>query len=87
MHTNQHEWINRLLYLCADDKWNEVKAFLASADSDGNGVLSKEEFKTGIAKLGISDADATAVANEVFILIGIYLPIYATDDSNRPVFR
>ena len=53
---------------CADDKWNEVKQFLASADSDGNGVLSKEEFKNGLVKLGISDADATLVTNQVLLV-------------------
>jgi hypothetical protein len=48
-----------------DDKWNEVKAFLAGADKDGNGVLSREEFKGGIASLGVSDEDAAAVVQEV----------------------
>ncbi len=42
-----------------------MKAFLASADKDGNGVLSKDEFKGGIAALGVSDEDAAAVVAEV----------------------
>ena len=52
-----------------DEKWNEVKAFLASADKDGNGVLSREEFKGGIAALGVSDEDAAAVVQEVIYFI------------------
>ncbi len=54
-----------------------MKQFLASADSDGNGVLSKEEFKTGIVKLGISDADATLVINEVLLLLVIVFKMYS----------
>ncbi len=49
-----------------------MQQFLVSADSDGNGSLSKEEFKNGVAKLGLSDEDATAFANEVcfgFVMI------------------
>ena len=49
----------------SDEKWDEVKAFLASADKDGNGVLSKDEFKGGIAALGVSD-EAAAVVQESF---------------------
>jgi hypothetical protein len=45
-----------------------VKAFLASADKDGNGVLSKDEFKGGIASLGVSEEDAAAVVAEVHTL-------------------
>ena len=54
---------------CAD----EIKQFLASADSDGNGVLSKEEFRKGIVKLGISDQDAAAVVDEVWSVYTQYL--------------
>ncbi len=45
-----------------------MKAFLASADKDGNGVLSKDEFKGGISSLGVSEEDAAAVVAEVHTL-------------------
>ncbi len=65
-----------------------MQQFLVSADSDGNGSLSKEEFKNGVAKLGLSDEDATAFANEVcFGFVMIMLISRAINSDNFSVLR
>jgi Ca2+-binding EF-hand superfamily protein len=46
----------------ADPRWNEIKKFFQSADANGDGCLSKEEFKNGVmASCGVSDAEADSI--------------------------
>jgi hypothetical protein len=56
-----------MITLRADDKWSEIRQFLAYTDSDGGG-LSSEDLKNGTTKLGVSDAD-TAVNEVLFVLL------------------
>ncbi len=61
-----------------------MRQFLASADSDGNGTLSKEEFKNGISKFGLSDEEATAFVNEACLsFIICFMPICTAVDRNH----
>jgi hypothetical protein len=54
----------------ADPRWDEIKKFLKSADTDGNGTLSKEEFKKGVvASCGVSEAEADNIVAWVCIMI------------------
>ena len=42
-----------------DPRWNEVKKFFKAADTNGDGWLSKEEYKQGVmASSGISEEEA-----------------------------
>ncbi len=59
----------------ADPRWNEIKKFLKSADTDGNGSLSKEEFKKGVvASCGVSEDEADAIVAWVSIIIWLVFP-------------
>ncbi len=53
----------------SDPRWNEIKKFLKAADTDGNGTLSKEEFKKGvIASCGVSESEAETIVAWVRII-------------------
>ena len=50
----------------AVDQWNQVISYLASCDKNGDGVLDRNEFISGIAVIGAMDASqAYLIANSV----------------------
>ncbi len=61
MQTSAERMITALLQF-ADPRWNDIKKFLKEADTDGNGALSKDEFKKGVvASCGVSEEEAAAI--------------------------
>ncbi len=55
------------MFFCyADPRWDEIKKFLKAADTDKNGILSKEEFKKGVqVACGVSEEEADSIVEWV----------------------
>ncbi len=61
-----------------DSRWNHIKDFFKKADTDGNGLLSKAEFKIGVmSSCGVGEEEAEAIVVWVSKLLFFFALIAA----------